>query len=123
MQCFIFGYELVGKTEPWHESSLFEPENGAERTREEDALNSCKGDKSLVEGAAFVHPLKGPLCLFPDHIDVTDGLEQVLLLGRILYVGVDKERVGFRVDVLHRNLETVETPRLWHLHLGTELLV
>ena len=70
-----------------------------------------------MEGATLVHPLEGPLCLFPDHIDVADCLEQVLLLGRILYVGVDEQRVCFRVDVLHSDLETVEAPRLWHLHL------
>lgn len=40
----------------------------------------------------------------------------------LLDVGVDEEAVHLRVDVLHGDLETVETPGLRHLHFLCEAL-
>ena len=43
------------------------------------------------------------------------------LLDGVLYVGVDEERIHFRVNVFNGNLEAVEATRLWKLHLLTEV--
>jgi hypothetical protein len=47
MHALITGDELVGESEAWHKSTFLKPENGAERTTEENAFNSGKGDKAL----------------------------------------------------------------------------
>ena len=75
-----------------------------------------------MEGAVAVHPFHGPLSLLADHVDVLDGREQEVLLLLVLDVGVDQQRVGLRVHVLHSDLEAVEAPCLGHLHLRAELL-
>ena len=75
-----------------------------------------------MEGLPFIHPLHGPFCLFLDHVNVFDGLEQVLLFVFVLDVGVDEEGVGFGVDVLHGDLETVKAAGFGDLNFGAELL-
>lgn len=75
-----------------------------------------------MEGAVPVHPLHGPLRLLPDHVDVRDGREEVVLLVEVLDVGVNEEGVGLGVDVLHRNLKAVEAARLGDLHFRAKLL-
>ena len=37
-------------------------------------------------------------------------MEEVLSLVRIFDVGIDEERVSFRVNILHHDLEPIETP-------------
>lgn len=122
VQSLVAGDELVRKGQPGHQGALLEPENGAEGAREEDAFDCGEGDEALVEGAVPVHPLHGPLRLLPDHVDVRDGREEVVLLVEVLNVGVDEEGVGLGVDVLHGDLKTVEAARLGDLHFRAELL-
>jgi hypothetical protein len=43
-------------------------------------------------------------------------------LSLLLDVGVDEERVGLRVDILHHNLESIEASGFWDLHFATEAL-
>lgn len=117
MKALVAGDEFVGEGESGHERAFFEPKDGAEGPREENSLDGCEGDQSLLEGAVAIHPLHGPLRLLADHIDVLDGREEIVLLGQIFDVGVDQQRVGLRVDVLHRDLEPIEAPRLGNLHL------
>jgi hypothetical protein len=40
MQTFITADEFVAKSEAWHQSTLFQPENATERTAEENTLYS-----------------------------------------------------------------------------------
>jgi short-subunit dehydrogenase len=44
-------------------------------------------------------------------------------LGGVLDVSIDEERVGFRVDILHHDLETIETARLGNLSFIRETFV
>lgn len=122
VQALVPRDELVGEGESGHQRALLEPEDGAEGAREEDALHCGEGDQPLVEGALVVHPLHGPLRLLADDVDVGDGGEEVVLLVGVLDVGVDEQRVGLRVHVLHGDLEAVEAARLGDLHLRAKLL-
>lgn len=51
-----------------------------------------------------------------------NGIEEVGALLGLLDVGVDQKRVGFRVDVLDHDLETIEATSLGNLDLSTETL-
>ena len=54
VQPFVTADQLVGEAESWHESTtLFEPEDGAKRTGEEDALYYCKCDEVFSEGGVL----------------------------------------------------------------------
>ena len=56
--------QLVGERKSGHESSLLEPEDGGERSREEDSLDSGEGDESLSEGGLLGRdPLESPIGL------------------------------------------------------------
>ena len=46
-----------------------------------------------------------------------DGVEEAFAFGTVFDVGVDEERVSFRMDVLHHDLEAVETARFHRLNL------
>ncbi len=95
--------ELVREAEAGHESTLLEPEDGAEGSREEDALHSREGDHAFGEaGVVGITPLECPVGLLLDARDGFDGVEEVHLLLLILDVGVDQEGVGLGVDVLRK---------------------
>ena len=51
-----------------------------------------------------------------------NGVEEIVFFSFVLDVGVDKQRVGFGVDVLHGDLEPVEAPGFRHLDFSAELL-
>jgi hypothetical protein len=51
-----------------------------------------------------------------------DSIEQVGALLRLLDVGINEQRVGLGVDVLHHDLEAVEAAGLGDLDLSTETL-
>ena len=119
MQALVTADELVGEAKAGHETTLLEPEDGAEGAGEEDALDGGKGDASLGEGGIVsLAPLQSPASLALDAGDGLDGIQQMLLLVDLLDVGVDEQRVGFRVNVLNGNLEAVEAPGLGTLDLG-----
>ena len=82
-------YQLVGECESGHEVSLLEPEDRAERTGEEDSLNGCKRNQSLLERLVTVHPLHRPLGLLSDHGHISNGVEKEAFLVLILDVGVN----------------------------------
>jgi hypothetical protein len=68
-------------------------------------------------------PMKGPVGLMLNARNCFDGVEEVITLGGVLDVGIDEERVSFRVDVLHHDLETIEAPCLGDLNLIGEAFV
>ena len=47
--------------------------------------------------------------------EILDGVEEEFLLLGILDVSVDEQAVHLRMDVLDRNLKSVETTSLWDL--------
>ena len=49
-----------------------------------------------------------------------DGVEEVCALGGLFDVRIDQERVGLGMDVLHHDLETVETSRFGDLDFIAE---
>jgi hypothetical protein len=101
VETLVSGDELVGECKSGHESSLLEPEDGSERSREEDTLDSGKGNESLGECRFVVRdPLESPLGLLLNTGDGVDGLEEVCTTCGVLDIGVDEEGVGLGVDVL-----------------------
>ena len=75
-----------------------------------------------MEAAVAVHPLHCPLRLLSNDVEILHCVEELLLLVLVLDVGIDQQRVGLGVDVLHCNLESVEAPGLRDLHLAAKLL-
>ena len=71
VQALISGDELIGKSQPRHEASLLEPEDGAEAAGEVDAFHTCKRDKSLCKAAGGTYPVQCPLSLL---LDTGNGL-------------------------------------------------
>ena len=61
MQALVPGDELVGEGETGHQAALLEPEDGAERAGEEDALDGGIGDEPLRIGPVGVDPLDRPV--------------------------------------------------------------
>ena len=122
MESFVSGDEFIGKGKSGHQWSFFKPENGTKWAWKENAFNSCKGDQPLLESPVSVHPLHRPLRLFFDHLNIGDGWKQVILLVEVLDVGINKERVGLRVHVFHRNLKAIKASGLRDLYLRAKLL-
>ena len=109
MKAFVSGNQFVGEGEPWHETALLQPEDSAERTGEKDPFYSCESDESLGKGALFAgQPAHGPVALALDRWHGFKSLEQVILFLLVLDVGVNEKGVGFCVNVLHHNLESIE---------------
>ena len=53
-------------------------------------------------------PFQGPVCLLLDAVKVVNGMEQAVLLRRVLDVRVNHEAVHLAVDVLDGDLKAVE---------------
>jgi hypothetical protein len=131
--------QLVGERETGHEATLLEPEDGCERSTEEDTLDGSKGDETVGKGRVLVRdPSQGPVGLPLDAGDcselerwlseskgcltVVNGVEQVVALLGLANVCVDEQRVCLGVDVLHHDLEAVEAACLRDLYLAREAL-
>jgi len=61
--------------------------------------------------------MEGPVGLALNARNCFDGVEEVIMLGGVLDVSINEERVSFRVDSLDHDLESVEAARLSHLNL------
>lgn len=67
VQTLVTRDQLVGEGQTRHETTLLQPEDGGERAREEDTLNSSEGNQTLSEGGLFVlDPTDGPVGLLAD---------------------------------------------------------
>jgi hypothetical protein len=66
---------------------------------------------ALIQGTMFVNDkvLQGNYTGF-------DCIKEVGALTRFFNIGVNQERVGFRMDVLHHDLEAIETSGLGNLY-------
>jgi len=70
--------ELIAEAKARRESTLFEPEYGAERAREENAFDSGKCDHAFSEtGIGGVAPFESPVGFALDTWYCPDGMEQV----------------------------------------------
>ena len=105
--------EFIGEGKGGHQ-------NRSKGTREEDTLHSGEGNEAFHKCRPLVRdPMKGPVGLTLNTRNCFDGVEEVIMLGGVLDVGIDEERVSFRVDVLHHDLETIEALCLGDLnHIG-----
>ena len=54
MKALVAGDELVGEGQPGHQATLLQPENSAETSREEDALNARESHQTLSEAPVTV---------------------------------------------------------------------
>ena len=113
--------EFVRKGETRHKATLLEPENRRKRSREEDTLDSSECHQAFAEACIFIrNPAESPISLTLNARDCLDGVKKVVTLGGVFDVSVDEEGVGFRVDILHHNLEAVEATRLSSLYFVGE---
>lgn len=141
VQTLITRDELVGEGQTRHETTLLEPEDGSEGTGEENTLHGSESNETLSEGRfPVLDPLDGPIGLLGNagdcrglasidqsqsRLEVHTGINSVEEVGALLGfldVGIDEERVGLGVDVLHHDLETVEATSLRDLDLAAEAL-
>ena len=92
--------ELIRKSKTGHQAALLQPEDGRKGAREENTLDSGKGNKTFSKSRTLVcDPLQGPVGLLLDAWDGLDGVEEVFALSGVLDVGVDEEGVGLGVNV------------------------
>ena len=91
MHALVTADQLVGEGQAWHQSALLKPEDGAERTREEDTLDGSEGDKSLGIWVLRVNPFQSPLCLLGRDWDIRNGLEEEVLFLSVVDVGVNQQ--------------------------------
>ena len=115
--------QFVGEGETGHETTLLQPEDGSERSREEDALDGGEGNQTFTEGGTVIGDVaKSPVSLPLDTRNGVDGPEEVVTTSGVLDIGVDEERVCLRVDVFHHDLEAVEATSFSSLDLVGETL-
>ena len=123
VQAFVTGDQLIGEAKTGHETTLLEPENGAKGPRKENAFDGRKGDATFGKRGVFgCTPLQGPVGLLLDARYRFDGGQETVLFGGITNVGVNQERVGFGVNVLNGNLETVKATGFGGLDFGGKVL-
>ena len=115
--------ELIREGKTGHETTLLEPENGTERTGEEDTLHGGERDETLRERSLVaIGPLKSPLSFLLDTRNGLDGSEKSILFLLVLDVRIDQKRVHLRVNVLDRDLESVEASGFGNLNFVAEIL-
>ena len=115
--------QFVGEGKPWHETTLLQPEDGSKRPRKEDTLDGGEGNKTFTERSTVVGNVpKSPVGLLLDTGNSVDGAKEIVTTSGVLDVCVDEERVGFRVNVLHHDLEAVEATCLCSLYFVGETL-
>ncbi len=118
VQPLITGDELIGCGQTRQDAALFDPEDGAEGSTEEDSLYRGKGHETRGPvGLLGIHPLKSPLGLLLDTGNGLNGPQNIGLLGPLLDVRVDQQRIGLGMDGLHHQLNAVEELGLRHLDL------
>ena len=90
---FIMANEFVAEAEARHESALFEPEFGTERSQEENAFfNSGKcNDPFGKAGIGRITPFKSPIGLAVSAWNCFDGAEKVQFFGWVYDVRVDEK--------------------------------
>lgn len=67
VEAFVARDQFVGECEAWHETALFEPEDGCEGGGEEDSFDGGVGYETLGEGCcAGLDPFACPVGLFAD---------------------------------------------------------
>ena len=81
-----------------------------------NTFHASKRDDSFSERIGGVDPPKGPICFLHHTGDRVDGAEERILLEWNLYACFEEEAVHFGVDILDRDLESVECASFGDLH-------
>ena len=82
--------ELIAECEAWHKPSLFQPENGAEGSREEDTFDGCECNQTFGKAAGCLNPLERPICFLRNAGDVGDSFEEEVFFFGVLTEGVNQ---------------------------------
>ncbi len=94
--------QFVVEAKARHQTAFFEPEDGTEGPREEDALDSSECSNAFGKaGSGGVAPFEGPFCFLLYTWYGFDCLQKVHLLGWILDIRVNQKQVRFTVDVFN----------------------
>ena len=120
VQAFIARDQFVGKRQAGHQTAFFEPENRAERAGKENAFHGGKRHQPLHKVFA-VDPAQSPFALFLHARHRIQRIEQVVLFLRVFHIRVNQQRICFRVDVFHHDLEAVKAFGFGILHFGQEI--
>ena len=108
VKSFIARDELIAERESRKKTPLLEPEDGTERTAEEDTFDRCKGCQTGGKVGIRLNPLQGPFSFLGNAWNRLDGVKEVILLGLVLDLGINQERLRFGMDAFHGILETLE---------------
>ncbi len=109
MQSLVAADQFIAETEARHQTTLFEPEDGTKRSREEYAFDGSKRDHAFSKaGSSRVSSSERPLHFPLDAWYSLDCLEEVHLLDGVFNVRVDEEEVRLAVDVFDGNLKAIE---------------
>ncbi len=93
--------EFIAECEVWHKSSLLEPEDGGERTREKDTSTAVTQRVRAQRMKSPYRRSSGEPSQPSSHR--LDCIEKVFAFSRILDIGVNEERVRLRVDGFPKN--------------------
>ena len=110
--------QFIREAEAGKDSTLLEPENGAEAGGEEYSFNYGKRNEACRKGVLLgVTPIERPLGFASDGGDGLHCTEELLFFLFVAgKVRVNEESVGLSMHVLHGGLEGVETLRFRELN-------
>ena len=92
MHSLVAAYELIGKGETRHKTTLLQPEYGCKGAREEDPFDGSKGNETFGKrGVPVGYPLESPIGLVPDTRDGLYSVKKIVALGGILDVRINEE--------------------------------
>ncbi len=102
---FILADELIAEAESRHESVFFEPEDGTERSQEEDAFDGSKFNRAFGKaGIGGITPLTCPVGFALNAQYSLNGVQKVQFLLLVLGVGINQQQVNLAVDVFDGNM-------------------
>ncbi len=81
---------------------------------------AAKATRRSAKCSVF-YPAQRPFCFFLYGRHRIDGVKQAVFFLRVFHIRINQQRVGFRMDVFHHDLETIETARFGQLHFTHEV--
>jgi hypothetical protein len=123
MKRFVSGDPFIAFSKRVDEkTSFFQPEDGTKGTAEEDSFDDTESEQAGEEVFLGGDPSECPVGFLFHAGDVLDGFKELLFPERVFDEGIDHQRVGLAVDVLHHGLKGVETAGFGDFDFGAEIL-